>query len=145
MHQIFTQHCILYILTMGCALQTLAEILIFSIFCAKKLEICSKILQKTRFFKFAQNAGWLFYSPKNQKLQAKIINNKNYGTFKYHTHILGPSYAIQIGHVFFFQFYKKTKNNGYKYTIYVVPKRFKTLFSLKYFWILCPVRKLQLY
>ena len=39
-----------------CALQTLVEIVIFSVFCAKNLkkqEICSKILQKTCLFEFA--------------------------------------------------------------------------------------------
>ena len=40
--------------------QTLVEIVIFSIFCAKKLKkqkICSKIFEKTRFLSLHQNAG----------------------------------------------------------------------------------------
>ena len=52
-----------------CALQTLVEMGIFSIFAAKnhkKQEFCSKFQQKTVFFAFHQNAGRLFYSQKNK-------------------------------------------------------------------------------
>ena len=47
-----------------CALQTLVEIVIFSVFYAKKLKnakICYKIKQKTGFFSLYQNAGLLFF------------------------------------------------------------------------------------
>ena len=51
-----------------CALQKLVEIVIFRVFSAKnlkKVEICSKFLQKKKFLlSLHQNAGRLFYSQK---------------------------------------------------------------------------------
>ena len=55
-------------------LQTLFEIVIFSVFCAKKQkkqEICSKILQITLFLSLHQNAG------RNIQHLSAIIMNKD--------------------------------------------------------------------
>ena len=64
-----------------CAPQTLIEIVIFSVFCAKKQkkqEICNKILSKTRVFKFAPER-WstvVFFGNKtvNQHFGANLKN-----------------------------------------------------------------------
>ena len=58
----------------SCALQMLVEMAILSIFCAKNLQKAKnlqQILAKNSFFNLHQNAGRLFYSPKNELFPLK--------------------------------------------------------------------------
>ena len=67
--------------------QTLVEIVIFSIFCAKKLKkrkkrskFGVKLTKKIDFFSQHPNAGWVFYSPKkvNSNLIELTVNTSCY-------------------------------------------------------------------
>ena len=80
-----------------CALQMLVEIVIFSIFNNKKLkkqEICSKFLQKTRFFKFAPKRRSTVLLPKNNLAKNVIITMITYTVYQSPRHTKPSIYIV---------------------------------------------------
>ena len=91
-----------------CALQMLVEIVIFSIFNNKKLkkqEICSKFLQKTRFFKFAPKRRSTVLLPKNNLAKNVIITMITYTV--YHLDIQNHPFILSLPSILSYILYLK--------------------------------------